>query len=255
MVVKPVLKEHADNPDMDERTQAMDMQTRQKSIYAVLLVLSAAGMLFLYPAVNEPIVLLHRAKMLAKEGRSSESDAMIVRAVNEGAHRPDAVLQAAKFLLESGRGRQASSLLEQTLSETRPTPVGLAGQMAGLMDSYGYDDEALALMMRVKHESLSRGERMQLADLFRRQQRYDQALAEYENLLAEDPMDAEAALARVETLTWARDMEAALPLARDLVRAHPDDRAARLVLARILSWSGRIDEAETEYRRLLGEEQ
>ncbi|WP_196772879.1 tetratricopeptide repeat protein [Pseudodesulfovibrio alkaliphilus] len=127
--------------------------------------------------------------------------------------------------------------------------------MAGLMDAYGYEDEALTLLLRTVPERRSRDESMQLADLLRRQKRYDEALVEYDRLLAEDPANAEAALGRIETLGWAGDVETALPLARELVRARPDDRAARLVLARILSWSGRIDEAETEYRRLLGEEQ
>nr|WP_275074238.1 tetratricopeptide repeat protein [Pseudodesulfovibrio aespoeensis] len=96
---------------------------------------------------------------------------------------------------------------------------------------------------------------MYLADLFRRQERYGEALVEYDRLLAEDPTNAEAALGRIETLAWAGEVETALPLARELVRARPEDRAARLTLARILSWSGRMDEAESEYRRLLGEEQ
>ncbi|MFH1914021.1 MAG: tetratricopeptide repeat protein [Pseudomonadota bacterium] len=254
-MVKPVLKEHADNPDMDERTQAMDMQTRQISIYAVLLVLSAAGMLLLDPLVNRPRVLLHRAQTLANEGLVSESDALIVQAVREGARRPDAVLQATRVMLETGRGGQAFALLNQTLVEIRPTPVGLAGQMAGLMDAYGYEDEALALLMRTVPERRTRDESMQLADLLRRQKRYDEALVEYDRLLAEDSTNAEAALGRIETLAWAGEVETALPLARELVRARPGDRAARLTLARVLSWSGRIDEAETEYRRLLGEEQ
>ncbi|MBU4244482.1 MAG: tetratricopeptide repeat protein [Pseudodesulfovibrio sp.] len=240
---------------MDERTQAMDMQTRQKSIYAALLVLSAAGMFFLYPLVNRPLVLLHRAQTLASEGRVSESDALIVRAVKEGARSVDAVLRAAQILLETGEGRQAFSLMDQTLSETRSTRSGLAGQMAGLMDAYGYEDEALALLLRTDPEGRSRGERMYLADLFRRQERYGEALVEYDRLLAEDPTNAEAALGRIETLAWAGEVETALPLARELVRARPEDRAARLTLARILSWSGRMDEAESEYRRLLGEEQ
>lgn len=233
----------------------MDMQTRQKSIYAALLVLSAAGMLFLYPLVNRPLVLLHRAQTLAGEGRVSESDALIVRAVKDGARSADAVLRAAQILLETGEGRQAFSLLDQTLSETRPIRSGLAGQMAGLMDTYGYEDEALALLMRTAPEGRSRDEKLYLADLLRRQERYAEALVEYDRLLAEDPANAEAAMGRIETLAWAGDVKTALPLARELVRARPDDRAARLILARILNRSGRIDEAETEYRRLLGEEQ
>jgi tetratricopeptide (TPR) repeat protein len=127
--------------------------------------------------------------------------------------------------------------------------------MAGMLDAHGMTDQALALLLRTDPQRLDHDERLYLADLLRRRERYAEALEEYSSLLEKDPSDGEAALRRAETLAWMGELDTALPLARELVRSQPHNRAARLLLARILSWSGRVDEAVAQYKRLLGEEQ
>lgn len=219
-----------------------------------LLALSAATALILYPIIHKPIVLLHRAEILTNEGRTTESDALVTQAVEEGARRPTAVLRAAQIYLIDGRKTKAVALLEDLVANIRTIPPGLVGRMAGLLDSYELPDEALKLLLQTKSERRNRNERLQLADLLRRQKRYTEALDEYDILLQNTPSDPEAALRRVETLTWKGDLSSALPLARELVQSKPRDRAARLLLARILNWSGHVDEAEAEYKRLLGED-
>jgi len=233
----------------------MNIRTRQRLGYATLLALSAAAALYLYPVFNNQLILLHKAEILANEGRSVEADAMLVRAVEEGARDPDALLLAAGRLLEEGRKDEVINLFREALNDRRPTPAGLAGRMAGLLDSRGLSDEALALLLQTAPERRNEEERLHLADLLRRNERYAEALAEYDAVLREDPASAEAGLRKVETLAWKGDLDTALPLARALVRAEPDNRAARLLLARILYWGGHVDEAEAEYKRLLGEQE
>ncbi|MDD3310772.1 tetratricopeptide repeat protein [Pseudodesulfovibrio sp.] len=232
----------------------MHAQTRQRLGYMALLALSAATALILYPILHKPLVLLHRAEALTREGRTAEADALVIRAVFEGARRPDAVLRAAGRLLEDGRKDQAAELLRRALGDMPTIPAGLAGRMAGLLDSGGLPDEALALLLRTGPDRRNREERLHLADLLRRRARYAEAVAEYDALLRKAPRDSEAALRKVETLSWQGSLDAALPLARELVRSDPENRPARLLLARILNWSGHTAEAEAEYKRLLGEQ-
>jgi len=232
----------------------MQAKTRQRLGYTALLALSAATALILYPIINKPLILLHRAETLAREGRSVEADAIIAQAVREGSRRPDSVLRAAGILLDDGQKAQATALLQQALKDLRPVPAGLAGRMAGLLDANGLPDEALAILLQTDPGRRNREERLHLADLLRRRDRLAESLAEYDALLQDSPGDAEAALRRVETLAWKGDLDTALPLARELVRSEPENRPARLLLARILYWSGHTDEAETEYKRLLGEQ-
>jgi tetratricopeptide (TPR) repeat protein len=231
----------------------MDMRTRQRAGYLFLLALSAAAVLVVYPMVHRPAVLLHRAEILSREGRIPESDALILQAVEVGGRRPAAVLRAVRIYLEEGRADRGVTLLGETLDQMKTIPPGLAGRMAGLLDTFGEPGAALGILLRTPPDRRDRSERLYLADLLRRGARYEEALKEYDVLLAADASDAEAALRQAETLAWMGDLDAALPLARALAEARPADRAARLLLARILNWSGRRDEAETEYKRLLGE--
>ena len=232
----------------------MTIRTRQRLAYTALLAISAATALVLYPIIHKPLVLLHRADVLWREGRTVEADALVVQAVYEGARRPDSVLRAAGMLLDDGQQARAVALLQDSLKAMRPIPAGVAGEMAGLLDSHGLSGEALDVLLQTDPDRRNREERLHLADLLRRQKQYGEALAEYDAILREAPSDREALLRKAETLAWKGDLDAALPLARELVRSEPENRAARLLLARILYWSGRVDEAESEYKRLLGEQ-
>lgn len=218
----------------------------------MLLILSAASVFVLYPIINKPTVLLHKARELAQTGQTAEADRLLLRAVEEGLRRPLPVLRAAEMLLGQGQADKAAALVDETMQSMRTVPAGMARRMAGLFDAHGRPAQALGIMLSTR-DTLGRDEQLYLADLLRRQERYDESLALYVDLLKDDPADPEAALRRVETLTWMGNLEAALQPARDLVREQPDNRAARLLLARILAWTGRVDEAETQYRRLLGE--
>lgn len=231
----------------------MQIKTKQRLSYILLLALSAATAVVLYPILNKSTVLLHQAEILKDKGMIEESDALVAQAVEKGSRRPAPVLRAARLYLEEGREAKAVSLLNETLSSMRTVPPGLPRRMAGLLDSYNHPAEALHLMLQTNPDRFSRNDRLYLADLLRRQKRYDEAMKEYSILLEETPSDTEAALRRVETLTWMEDLDAALPLARQLVRSNPENRPARLLLARILYWTGYVDEAEAEYKRLLGE--
>lgn len=231
----------------------MTAKTRQRMGYAAMLALSAATALLLYPIINRPAVLLHQADELLKEGHIEAADAIILQAVEAGLRRPASVIRAARIFLDEGRAPKAADLLNDTLTDMRTIPQGLGGQMAGLLDSYGLPAEALHIMQRTEPDRRTREEWLYLADLLRRQKRYDEAVEAYDRLLSDTPSDTEAALRRVETLSWQGDLAAALPPARELVRNQPDNRAARLLLARILYWSGYVDEAEAQYKRLLGD--
>ena len=233
----------------------INLRTRQRLGYVALLALSAAAALVLYPIAHKPLVLLHRAEVLTREGRTAEADDLVMQAVDAGARRPDTLLRTAGRLLEQGRQAQAVAVLKSALQNVRTVAPGLAGEMAGLLDSRGLSGEALELLLQTEPGRRNQAERPHLADLPRRHERYAEALDEYDAILRKDPANAEASLRKVETLAWKGDLGAALPLARDLVRAQPENRPARLRLARILSWDGRVEEAEAEYKRLLGEQQ
>jgi tetratricopeptide (TPR) repeat protein len=75
----------------------------------------------------------------------------------------------------------------------------------------------------------------------------------YGTRVAADSTDVQA-LHRLGLLhAWNRDFATAIPLLERLIRSAPS-AAARTDLARVLSWSGRYGEAESQYRQLLADD-
>lgn len=83
------------------------------------------------------------------------------------------------------------------------------------------------------------------------EQRFNEALALYERVLAEDPGHALAGLERAKVLSWAGRFEESAEAFRALLADTPGDVEARIGLARVLSWSGRNTEARAEHEAVL----
>lgn len=49
-------------------------------------------------------------------------------------------------------------------------------------------------------------------------------------------------------------LEEAAAIFQNMLHQTPENRSVRILLARVLSWSGRFDEAIGEYKKVLGEE-
>jgi tetratricopeptide (TPR) repeat protein len=50
-----------------------------------------------------------------------------------------------------------------------------------------------------------------------------------------------------------KQYDQAIDLYTNILKKYPENRLARLQLARVLSWQGRFEEARVEYRKILGE--
>ena len=76
----------------------------------------------------------------------------------------------------------------------------------------------------------------------------DQAVAEYDKLLATDPADDEASVGRARALLMQRTQDADLEAARAAAAAAPDDLDAQLLVADLDLLGGHVDDA---FRRLI----
>ncbi len=83
------------------------------------------------------------------------------------------------------------------------------------------------------------------------EQRFDEALALYAEVLARDPEHELALRERAKVLSWAGRYDEAIEAFRALLADDPEDLEARLGLARVLSWSGEIVAARDEYTTVL----
>ena len=82
-------------------------------------------------------------------------------------------------------------------------------------------------------------------------QRFDEALAMYAEVLAADPQHELARRERAKVLSWAKRYEESAAAFRALLAERPDDVEARIGLGKVLSWSGDYAAARREYERAL----
>ncbi|MFQ5818104.1 MAG: tetratricopeptide repeat protein [Terriglobia bacterium] len=83
-----------------------------------------------------------------------------------------------------------------------------------------------------------------------RAREYEQALAIWRRLAAENPHDYEARVWVARLLSWQGQQSAAEEVYRGVLREAPNNLAAALGLVDVVSWQGRTGEAKSHLRRL-----
>lgn len=233
------------------------MQSGKWRQYATFLLLSLAVVsicLIAYPRVRRAPLLIAATERLLAEGKTTEAlDALreVMRLGRVPATRADAMLDAA---LKAGDGHIAGQMALLLMEKGRKLDSGLAGSAAGLLDSAGASDAALALLEKRRSMGpLERTETLHMGSLLRRQGRYEPALAAYDDLLRRNPGDIDVLADRAETYLWMGNPVEAERAAREMLALKPDSRAAQLVLARSLAAGGKAEAAIAQYKKLLGD--
>lgn len=81
--------------------------------------------------------------------------------------------------------------------------------------------------------------------------RFDESIAEYQRLLADDPERVSDRAGYARVLLWSGRTEASLEEFRRVVAADSSDIGTHVMYARALSWTGDLSGASVEYRRIL----
>ena len=94
-------------------------------------------------------------------------------------------------------------------------------------------------------------ERLQRANVLRVDGRYEEAIAEYREVLIADGCNIEARLGLGLSLCFAGDFDASLEELKCAVKYGPDHLDARLNLAKTYAMLGMYDEAAEEFQQVL----
>ena len=81
--------------------------------------------------------------------------------------------------------------------------------------------------------------------------RFSEAATHYRAHLAEHPDDDAARFLLARVLGWDKQYDESEKILRDLLAKNPDDINANLQLARVLNWSGHYDESAASFRKAL----
>jgi thioredoxin-like negative regulator of GroEL len=230
----------------------------QKVAYILILLLSGVSALLAYPLIHPDRVLFRQAEQAWQADRQSDALSLYTQAFVLGLDRPQALYQMVIAALQVGDvtfAEQALARLQERHSQKRPPASDLLS-IAGAMDAAGRPDLASTLLARdADLFSTDSSDALYLADLLRRSQRYDDAARLYRAMRDTAPPEYArlAALQWAEMLGWQERFDAAEGLLQEHLEKDPLDRDARILLGRILSWSGRMQEAISAYQQALGE--
>lgn len=227
---------------------------RQYLAFAALAIGTVAACVLAYPQARRGQLLVATAERLLAQGQPEQALEPLREAMRQGKIPIGSAGHMLDAALRLGEADVSHDLALLLMNKGRPLPSGLVGRAAGLSDTSGNARGALNLLeTRRAMGPLESAEALHLADLLRRQERFGEALAVYDEVLRKEPGNNAAGTDRAETLLWMGRTKEAETAARDMLARKPGSRAARLVLARVKAASGNNEAAIAEYEKLLGD--
>jgi tetratricopeptide (TPR) repeat protein len=162
-----------------------------------------------------------RAELLVAQGRFAEAERMLAATLAASPGHEQALATLVRIQMTQGRAAQASETLDSAVGAGAKLTAGLLRLRGGLMLS---------------------------------QSRFDEAVLMFREAVAADPADATAQHALAVALAQTGAHDDAIPAAQSALAKGHDPVAARLVLGRALWESGRAEDAETEFRRIVAQQ-
>lgn len=227
---------------------------RQRVLFTLILVLFGVSAHLGYAAIHQDRVLFRRAEQQFQAGNPVQAMRLYRAALDLGLQWPKALIRVVEAALAARDEAAAEQGLNNLLqSKVRPLPPELRN-LAGLFDQFGRPDLAREVLEHYPRQLLASPElTLYLAGLYRRAEWFWDAELLYQRLL-DNPRTQEVAAVElaVTYLAMGRVEDAEFQL-RKILETAPDNREARIYLARVLTGQGRFHEAIEEYKTLLGD--
>jgi tetratricopeptide (TPR) repeat protein len=193
---------------------------------------------------TDETALLRSGLLTAWQGRYAEARALLDRLIERSPRDLDARLARARVRAWSGdvsgaQGEVREILAVQPDNREALEALALFQAWTGELDeALGTYDELLAIAPESSVASRMR------AQALARASRFEASRAAYEALLAADPTDVEARLGLAEALAYGQDLNASLAEYDRVLATSPADVRALVGKSRVLTWAGRLVEAE-----------
>jgi len=159
-------------------------------------------------------------------------------------------LELADLLAGTGRFDDAAKQYRKVL-DAQPGNVAASQGLARVLAWTGHGGEAAGLFAKLPGDSLTADDRMLLADYHIGRKEYAKAVAQLDAILAERPEADDARLRLAQVLSWDGKLKESIEQYETLLKRHPDDIQVRRKYAQVLSWAGRSKDAIRELKRTL----
>ena len=231
----------------------MSGSAAQRIFFLTALLIAGLSTSWAYHKFQSGWVYFRKAENSLARGDPAKAGQDLRQALASGPGSLRVGAELARVLTMQGRTREAEEIYRGLVEENSGDPAAL-NLLVNLLDASGRPVEALAVLE--SHQDLwsdDQAFRLRLADLYRRSGRFEPAEEIYSRLSVGKDGSAKARYLWAETLAWQGKLDQAQVLLQELLKETPDNRRARLALARILSREGRLEEAARQYRIYLGE--
>jgi tetratricopeptide (TPR) repeat protein len=231
----------------------MGFDTKRKHYIIVALLLAATGVTVstIYHVVERKWVMFRKAENLVSSGRLNSAIQYYKSALDLGLDHEKIYVRLGGAYLATARFESAREVFEKLLTaypDSRSTFV----ELLSLYDRLGLVEEALDLCH--SHRGKWEGDpavTIFVAGLHRRKDDLDSARTLYRDALKYDPGSVPARLGLSEVLASVGRYQEAIRIVEDILVKKPSDRTARIYLARFMSWSGNLEGAIEEYRKVV----
>ncbi|NLX18866.1 MAG: tetratricopeptide repeat protein, partial [Desulfobulbus sp.] len=215
----------------------------------------AAVWLQRYLALNPDKTAMRMLYAKALLGQNKTAEAMQQYQLISERHPKDPaiLLLLAEMYLSVDQTDQAKQLLDRVLSEDRESyPAQLL--MARLYQAEGDIDQAIAAYRKALERNDSIDVQMELGELFVKNERYDEAEALYEQLVAEDDQSESARLALIHVYLLQKKDALALAELNRLKKYVDQPRHVDLTIARLYAKQQQYDRAIAVLERIVEKE-
>jgi tetratricopeptide (TPR) repeat protein len=204
------------------------------------------------------------AETLLGAGKSAAARNELERVLKADPEDGPTYLRMAQIDRQEGRFDQARQELERAKT-LQPENLEVLYQQAQLEDTLGNEDKAIQLLQGLVKQSEKPDGQYTLAEannraiflerlgqIYRTQEKFDQALEVFQQIVALGKIQAPRGEALViETLRLNHQSRKALEKADGAIGKFPEDRALRMLRAELLAEQGRAEEATSQLQSLL----
>jgi putative PEP-CTERM system TPR-repeat lipoprotein len=200
---------------------------------------------------NDLTARLIRSTALLMIGDKEKAEGELNTVLRLSPNNPDARYQVG-YLAWQGRDYKRAEQIFEELYKANPKDLrGLVG-MTETMVSANRLGEAIKVMETTVEKSPDRRDfRLVLANVYMRDQRYDDAIRMYNDLLKSEPKSPDLLMRLAETQRRKGDVNVAIDTFRRACQAAPTDSRPFLQLGLLLEGTGRRDQAKPVYEQVL----
>jgi tetratricopeptide (TPR) repeat protein len=164
---------------------------------------------------------------------------------------PEARYQVGYLALQEKDYRKAEQVFSDLYKNNPEDRRGLIG-VTETMAAQGHIADAIKETEKAaQREPERRDLKLFLANLYKRAERYDDAIKLYQVLLDKEPKNADLLFKSAETLRLKGDLNASMENFRKCSQAAPSDTTCLMLLAMVLQGTGRDDQAKPIYEQIL----